>query len=73
MFADPQVRHRSLVQYAIDRELGEVAYIRSPVKIDGRIRVHTVAPWLGQHNAEIFGRMGLSEQDIETLQAQRVV
>jgi crotonobetainyl-CoA:carnitine CoA-transferase CaiB-like acyl-CoA transferase len=31
------------------------------------------APKLGQHNAEIFGRKGLSEQDIETLQAQRVV
>jgi len=28
---------------------------------------------LGQHNTEIFGRTGLSEQDIETLQAQRVV
>jgi crotonobetainyl-CoA:carnitine CoA-transferase CaiB-like acyl-CoA transferase len=35
--------------------------------------VRTVAPKLGQHNAEIFGRKGLSEQDIETLQAQRVV
>jgi crotonobetainyl-CoA:carnitine CoA-transferase CaiB-like acyl-CoA transferase len=37
------------------------------------IRVRAVAPKLGQHNAEIFGRKGLSEQDIETLQAQRVV
>jgi hypothetical protein len=35
--------------------------------------VRTVAPTLGQRNAEIFGRMRLSEQDIETLQAQRVV
>jgi hypothetical protein len=29
-------------------------------------------PKLGQRNAEIFGRMGLNEQNIETLQAQRV-
>ena len=43
------------------------------VKIDGSIRVGTVVPKLGQHNAEIFGRKGLSEQDIETLQAQCVV
>jgi glutaryl-CoA transferase len=73
MFADPHVRHRGLVQYATDPELGDVPHIRTPVKIDGSIRVRTVALKLGQHNAEIFGRKGLSEQDIETLQAQRVV
>jgi hypothetical protein len=32
-----------------------------------------VAPKLGQRNAEIVGRKGLSQQDIETLQTQRVV
>ena len=30
MFADPQVRHRGLVQYASDAELGEVPHIRTP-------------------------------------------
>jgi crotonobetainyl-CoA:carnitine CoA-transferase CaiB-like acyl-CoA transferase len=29
MFADPQVRHRGLVQYAIDPDLGEVSHIRT--------------------------------------------
>jgi crotonobetainyl-CoA:carnitine CoA-transferase CaiB-like acyl-CoA transferase len=33
MFADPQVRQRSLVQYASDLELGEVPHIRTPVRI----------------------------------------
>jgi crotonobetainyl-CoA:carnitine CoA-transferase CaiB-like acyl-CoA transferase len=33
MFAAPQVRHRGLVQYASDTELGEVPHIRTPVKI----------------------------------------
>jgi len=60
-------------QHATDPELGDVPHIRTLVKIDGSIRVRTVAPKLGQHNAEIFGRKGLSEQDIETQQAQRVV
>jgi crotonobetainyl-CoA:carnitine CoA-transferase CaiB-like acyl-CoA transferase len=73
MFADPHVRHRGLVQYATDPELGDVPHIRTPVKIDGSIRVRTVALKVGQHNAEIFGRMGLSEQDIEMLQAYCVV
>ena len=29
MLADPQVRHRGLVQYANDAEFGEVPYIRT--------------------------------------------
>jgi crotonobetainyl-CoA:carnitine CoA-transferase CaiB-like acyl-CoA transferase len=33
MFDDPQVRHRGLVQYASDAELGEVPHIRTPIKI----------------------------------------
>ena len=33
MFADPQVRHRGLVQYASDAELGEVSHIRTPVRV----------------------------------------
>ena len=32
MFADPQVRHRGLVQYASDAELGEVPHIRTRSK-----------------------------------------
>jgi crotonobetainyl-CoA:carnitine CoA-transferase CaiB-like acyl-CoA transferase len=44
MFADPHVRHRGLVQYFTDPELGDVPHIRTPVKIDGSIRVSTVAP-----------------------------
>jgi formyl-CoA transferase len=33
MFADAQVCHRGLVQYASDPELGEVPHIRTPVRI----------------------------------------
>jgi formyl-CoA transferase len=60
MFADPQVKHRGLVQYASDAELGEVPHIRTPVK-------------LGQHNAEIFGRLGLDTADIAALKAKAIV
>ena len=69
MFADPQVRHRGLVQYADDTELGEVPHIRTPVRIDEGVRVRTVAPKLRQHNAEIFGRLGVSETEIARLRA----
>jgi crotonobetainyl-CoA:carnitine CoA-transferase CaiB-like acyl-CoA transferase len=70
--------HRDRCDFDVGKNLtllfdGDVPRIRTPVKIDGSIRVRAVAPKLGQHNAEIFDRMRLSEQDIETLQAQRVV
>ena len=73
MFADPQVRHRGLVQYASDPELGEVPHIRTPVKIGEGVRVRTVAPKLGQHNAEIFGRLGVSEAELARLRAKGAV
>jgi crotonobetainyl-CoA:carnitine CoA-transferase CaiB-like acyl-CoA transferase len=73
MFADPQVRHRGLVQYASDAELGEVPHIRTPVRIGEGIRVRNVAPKLGQHNAEIFGRLGVSETELRELRVKGVM
>jgi crotonobetainyl-CoA:carnitine CoA-transferase CaiB-like acyl-CoA transferase len=75
IFADPQVRHRGLVQYASDPELGEVPHIRTPVKIGEDVRVRTVAPKLGQHNPEIFGRLGLglSETEMKELRKRGVL
>jgi crotonobetainyl-CoA:carnitine CoA-transferase CaiB-like acyl-CoA transferase len=73
MFADPQVRHRRLVQYASDPDLGEVPHIRTPIKIGESVRVRTVAPKLGQHNAEIFGRLGLSEAEMQRLRTKGVL
>ena len=73
MFADPQVRHRGLVQHASDPQLGEVPHIRTPIKIGGSVRVRTVAPKLGQHNAEIFGRLGVSEKEITELGTKGVL
>ena len=73
MFADRQVRHRGMVQYASDPELGEVPHIRTPVKIGDGVRVRTVAPKLGQHNAEIFGRLGATEAKLRKLRAKGVL
>jgi crotonobetainyl-CoA:carnitine CoA-transferase CaiB-like acyl-CoA transferase len=73
LFADPQVRHRGLVQYASDPDLGEVPHIRTPIKIGESVRVRTVAPKLGQHNAEIFGRLGVSETRMRELRARGVL
>ena len=58
MFVGPHLRHRGLVQYATDPGLGGVPHVRTPVKIDGSIRVGTVAAKLGQHNTEILAEWG---------------
>jgi formyl-CoA transferase len=73
MFADPQVRHRSMVQYASDPELGEVPHLRTPVRIGDSVHVRFVAPRLGQHNAEIFGRLGVGEAEITELGARGIL
>ena len=54
-------------------ELGEVPHIRTPIKIGDDVRVRTVAPKLGQHNAEIFGALGVTEAALEKLRAKRIV
>jgi crotonobetainyl-CoA:carnitine CoA-transferase CaiB-like acyl-CoA transferase len=73
MFADPQVQHRGLIQHASDPELGDVPHIRTPIRIDDSIRVRTVAPKLGQHNPEIYGRLGLGEADLAKLKSSGMI
>jgi crotonobetainyl-CoA:carnitine CoA-transferase CaiB-like acyl-CoA transferase len=73
MFADPQVRHRGMIQYASDPDLGEVTHIRTPIKIGEGIPVRNAAPKLGQHNAEIFRRLGVSDAEMRNLRAKGVM
>jgi crotonobetainyl-CoA:carnitine CoA-transferase CaiB-like acyl-CoA transferase len=73
MFADPQVRHRQLIQTARDPELGEVKHIRTPIRIGEGVRVRAVAPKLGQHNAEVFGALGVAEAELKALREKKVV
>jgi crotonobetainyl-CoA:carnitine CoA-transferase CaiB-like acyl-CoA transferase len=61
------------VQYASDPELGEVPHIRTPIRIGEAVRVRNVAPKLGRHNGEIFGRLGLSEAKMRELRGKDVL
>jgi crotonobetainyl-CoA:carnitine CoA-transferase CaiB-like acyl-CoA transferase len=61
------------VQYASDPELGEVPHIRTPVRIDAGVRVRNVPPTLDQHNAEIFGRLGVTEAELQERRAKGVL
>ena len=48
-------------------------HIRTPVRIGEGVRVRTVAPKLGQHNAEIFDRLGVSETEMQELRVKGVL
>jgi crotonobetainyl-CoA:carnitine CoA-transferase CaiB-like acyl-CoA transferase len=73
MFGDPQVRHRELVVHATDPELGDVPHIRTPVRIGDGVKVRTVAPKLGQHNAEVFGGLGVGADELRRLAEDGVI
>jgi hypothetical protein len=53
--------------------LGEVPHIRTPIRIGEGARVRNVAPKLGQHNAEIFGRLGIGTANQRELHALSVL
>ena len=73
MFNDPQVRHRELIVYADDDELGEVPHIRTPIRMQSGVHVRNTAPGLGQHNTEVFGEFGLTDEDMERLRGEGVL
>jgi crotonobetainyl-CoA:carnitine CoA-transferase CaiB-like acyl-CoA transferase len=55
------------------RDLGAIVDgVGTPVRIGEDVRVRNVAPKLGQHNAEIFGRLGVSEAEVHELRARGV-
>ena len=62
-----------MVQYANDPELGDVLHLRTPIRIGEGVRVRSVAPKLGEHNAEIFCRLGVSEAEVKELRARRIL
>ncbi len=53
--------------------MGEVPHIRSSVKIGNSVRVRTVAPKLGQHNTEMFGRLGVSNAKMKERRAKGIL
>ena len=73
LFADPQVQHREMVVYADDEEFGQVPHIRTPIKMGNSIAVRTTAPKLGQHNAEIYGALGVDADGLKALRDKGVI
>ncbi len=74
LFADPQVRHREMVVFADDPELGRVPHLRTPVRLTGSaVAVRRVAPKLGEHTAELLAALGYTPADVDELRRSGVV
>ncbi len=74
VFEDPHFREREMIVAVHDRQLGELKmqnvvprFSRTPGAIRG------TGPDLGEHNAEVFGALGLGAADLEALRARGVV
>jgi len=74
VFADPQVRHRQMVQEVEHRTVGRLRQTGLPVKLSetpGRIRA--APPVLGQHTEAILRELGFAPGEIGALRADGVV
>ena len=72
--AEPQVRERDLFGPVASAVLGQYLAPRFPVTFDGkRLETGGPPPTLGQHNAEIYGELGLSDAQRAQLATRRVI
>lgn len=74
VLADPQVKHRQSVMRIEDPDLGSIpAPCVVPRVSDVEPRTHRSGPAVGEHNADFYGALGLSAEDIEQLRAKGVL
>jgi crotonobetainyl-CoA:carnitine CoA-transferase CaiB-like acyl-CoA transferase len=71
---DPHVQERGIVVEALDAEMGEVPMHAVVPRLDGTpggLRIP--APGIGQHNDEIYGRIGYSSERITSLAGAGII
>ncbi|HET7036013.1 MAG TPA: CoA transferase [Thermomicrobiaceae bacterium] len=70
----PQILHREMVVERPHPTMGTVRLLGLPVKFsDTPTEVQRVPPLLGEHSAEILGELGLSPNEIATLEEQGTI
>lgn len=75
VFADPQVRHRGMIEEVEHPTAGRVRLVGIPVKFAATPgRVQSPPPLLGEHTAEVLGQLlGYSAEDLARLRAASVI
>jgi crotonobetainyl-CoA:carnitine CoA-transferase CaiB-like acyl-CoA transferase len=71
---DPQLVARGMVERHPHPDLGEVVFHGNPLRFsESEPRARALSPALGEHNAEVFGEVGLSAADLARLGEDGVV
>ncbi|HEX8727129.1 MAG TPA: CoA transferase [Ktedonobacterales bacterium] len=74
VFADPQFQARESLVQLDDPTVGPIRLVNvAPRLSETPGAVRTTGPALGAHNAEVYGGLGLSADEIEALRAEGVV
>lgn len=74
LLTDPQLAARGMVERHPHPTLGEIVFHASPLHFSGaEPRARTLAPGLGEHNAEVYAELGLGPQELTELAARGVL
>ncbi len=70
---DPHIQERGFFGSVSHPVIGSLIQAGSPFMLDGKRAGPLPAPLLGQHNAVVFGELGLDESDLAALAADGVI
>jgi len=74
LFASEHLKAREFFTQVSHQVAGTLTYPGAPFKpSEGGWEVHRPAPTLGQHNAEVYEKLGLSQSEIDELKKQGVI
>jgi formyl-CoA transferase len=74
VFSDPQFQARQSLVEVADPHLGAIRMVNVAPRMSATPgEVRTTGPALGEHNAEVYGRLGLSTDDLEALRRDGVI
>ena len=74
LFASAHLKAREFFTHISHQVAGTLTYPGAPFKVsEAGWAIHRPAPLLGQHNAEVYGRLGVSQAEQENLRQQRVI
>jgi crotonobetainyl-CoA:carnitine CoA-transferase CaiB-like acyl-CoA transferase len=74
LFASAQLKAREFFTQISHQVAGTLTYPGAPFKVsEAGWAIHRQAPTLGQHNAEVYGRLGVSQPELQSLRQQGVI
>ena len=71
---DPQVQHLAMAETVKHPKLGDIQLVGQAVKLSrSSLRDFTAAPERGEHNAEVYGQLGIDASTLAQLKQDGVI